>query len=463
MLYIYEWNNQSNFNSNPFIMRMNKIILSIFFLGLILNEGCMAPSGDYNMELTLKASEDVFIKDLSGRSLNPVFLKSIQSAREKQKTSDKDFVTLFGTTMEEIDPNASLAAIFLYEFRDRGITVNSTNKEVLALIRTEVKLSIEQAAVILRTRVDNYGLSKKSVMIEIIDNTIHVKLSEIDNPERVKKLFQPGGKLEFWETYYFSEIYQNFDSANTFLSAELPDKEELMDRETPIREVEEEESTELSLLNQLEYDTLGSQNNDMSHEEYEKKFPLYAVLSPSYYSKQGQYFPGQTAAVGYAAIKDTSEVNGMLRKVKDLFPRNLIFCWTLKPSPSTPDFLELVALRSSTRDGRAALGGEVIVEVKQDYDQNDGVSVDFQMNTEGAKIWKRMTYDNIGRQIAIVVDDFVYSYPIVNHEIPSGRSTISGGNITIEEAQDLVNILRAGKYPIDLQIIDERISKIDSD
>lgn len=212
------------------------------------------------------------------------------------------------------------------------------------------------------------------------------------------------------------------------------------------------------MLEQLETDTTASA--EQSFEEYAKANPLYAYLMPSYMQdEQGRFFPGNTARVGSALVKDTARVNNMLRKVESVFPRNMKLVWTVKPrgaATGQPGVLELVALKTS-RDNKAALGGEVIVDARQDYDQNGRVEVSIQMNNEGAKIWKRLTGENIGRQIAIVLDDYVYSYPVVNDEIPSGRSSISGGEMSIEEALDLANILKAGKLPAPSRIMEEAV------
>ena len=203
-------------------------------------------------------------------------------------------------------------------------------------------------------------------------------------------------------------------------------------------------------------DTTGKDEN---FEQYAKKNPLYAVLMPSYFQDEsGKFFPGNTARVGQAQIKDTARVNNMLRKVQGVFPRNLKLAWTVKPrtAANQPDMLELVALKGS-RDNAAALGGEVIVDARQEIDQNAKAEVTIQMNSEGAKNWKRLTGENIGKQVAIVLDDYVYSFPVVNDEIPNGRSSISGGDMTIEEAQDLANILKAGKLPAPSRIMEEAV------
>jgi SecD/SecF fusion protein len=190
---------------------------------------------------------------------------------------------------------------------------------------------------------------------------------------------------------------------------------------------------------------------------YKKENPLYAVLNPAYEERQGQYYPGQSATVGYAAIKDTAAVNRLLRQTSNMFPRDLKFAWTNQPRVEGSDFLELIALKvTNPREMKPALGGEVITNARQDFDPNGRVEVSMSMNTEGAKIWKRLTGDNIGKQIAIVLDEYVYSAPNVNSEIPTGQSSISG-DFSIEEAQDLANILKAGKLPAPARIVEEAV------
>ena len=210
-------------------------------------------------------------------------------------------------------------------------------------------------------------------------------------------------------------------------------------------------------MDQLESDTTDLSAQDQSFEEYAKNNPLNAYLTPAFYqNEQGQYYPSKSATVGYAAIKDTARVNALLRKTKDVFPRNLKLLWTIKPRQEGTEILELIALKVTSRDETAALGGDVIVDARQDYSQTGQVEVTMQMNSDGAKAWKRLTGDNIGSQIAIVLDNYVYSAPNVNGEIPNGRSSITGG-FGVEEAKDLANILKAGKLPAPARIVEEAV------
>lgn len=431
------------------------------------------------MNVTLEVSVGDIVNALSGKSQDPVFREAMTLAYEKQKSSGDNFVTLFGEAFTEVDPNARLASIFLYEFKDKGITTNSTNAEVLSVIRTEADGAIDRSFQILRTRIDRFGVAQPNIQKLATTGRILIELPGIKDPERVRKLLQGTAKLEFWETYNFSEVYTYFDDANAKLRTDIAVEESVeiegadqtaetiekqgevvkAEEETAIAEALEVEADTSSnkLLEQIESDTTAAAN-DLNFKEYEKKYPLYAYLMPSYsQDESGRPFPMQTARMGIAAIKDTARINNMLRRVKDVFPRDMRLVWSVKPKPETPDMLELVALKASSRDGSAAMGGDVISDARQDFDQNGRVEATLQMNSQGAKIWKRLTGENIGRQIAIVLDDYVYSFPVVNDEIPSGRSTISGGGMTVEEAQDLANILKAGKLPAPARIVEEAV------
>ncbi len=422
------------------------------------------------MNVVLEVSVQDIINALSGYSKDPVFVQAMEMAKKKQKNSQKDFVALFGESFSEADPNARLASIFLYEFKDKGITTSSSNDEVLKVIRAEADGAVDRSFQILRTRIDRFGVTQPNIQKLAVSGRILVELPGIKDPKRVRNLLQGTAQLEFWETYNFSEIYTFFDEANQRL-AQLADVDKQLDEETvadstevvaeetnaEVENTSEADSTK-SLIEKLTA-TADSSKNDSNFDEYAKKNPLYAYLVPSYaQDESGSYFPANTARVGQAQIKDTARINQMIRKVQGVFPRNLKLAWTVKPrgGSGAPAILELVALKAS-RDNNAALGGEVIVDARQDYDQNGKVEVTIQMNSEGAKSWKRLTGENIGKQVAIVLDDYVYSYPVVNDEIPNGRSSISGGEMSIEEAQDLANILKAGKLPAPSRIIEEAV------
>jgi SecD/SecF fusion protein len=416
--------------------------------------------------VVLEVSMGEIVRALAGpNSVNPIFQQAMQKAYQKQRASERDFVTLFGEAFEETDPNAKLASIFnTVELKDK-ISYNSTNEEVLDVIREETNGAFDRTYNILRTRIDRFGVTQPNVQKLATTGRILVELPGIKDPARVRKLLQGTAQLEFWETYNYTEIYTYFADANKRLvtvqgteilegDTTLAASGETAEAATP----ETESDTTKSLLDQLESDTSAAAGQDRSFEEYAKENPLNAYLVPAFYQgEDGQYYPGQGATVGYAQIKDTATVNAMLRKVENVFPRNLRLVWTVKPRDANSTVLELVALKVTSRDGTAALGGDVIVDARQDYDQIGNVEVSLSMNSEGARVWKRLTGENIGKQIAIVLDDHVYSFPSVRNEIPNGMSSISGGGMQVEEAQDLANILKAGKLPAPARIVEEAV------
>lgn len=433
------------------------------------------------MNVTMEVSVIDIVKALSGDSQDPTFKKAIIMAKEQQKNSQDDFITLFAAAFNEIDPNAKLAAIYAYEFKNRGITTTSSNEEVLRIIREETNGAIDRSFEILRTRIDRFGVAQPNIQKLPQTGRILIELPGIKEPERVRKLLQGSAKLEFWETYKFNEVYSYFTDANARLreiqeqndaltgnDVTVADNKEPALKETAKKETASPEATakdntsgtasEQSLEDLIEDDGTDPEAMDKSREEWAQDNPLFNVLTPSFYQDgQGQVVPAENASIGSAFIKDTASVNSMIRRVKNILPRDMKLLWTSKPESSAPDRLQLVALKITTRDGKAPLGGDVIVDARQDYDQNGRVEVTMAMNSEGARVWKRLTGENAGRQIAIVLDDYIYSFPNVRGEIAGGRSSISGGDMTVEEAQDIANILKAGKLPAPAHIVQEEV------
>ncbi len=424
------------------------------------------------MNVTLEVSVKDIVNALAGaNATDPTFQKAMQLATERQEKSEGDFVTLFGQAYEEVDPNAKLASFFLFEFKDKGITVNSTNSEVLKVLKEECDGAIDRSYQILRTRIDRFGVAQPNIQKLEGSGRILVELPGIKDPARVRKLLQGTAQLEFWETYNFSELYQYFDQANAKLAEKNKAVQSVNEEQTEEASVEGEETAQAEsvedeavvadttaeggLLDQIAKDEdEAALNDDEALAKFQSENPLYALLQPSY-TQQG---PANTARVGIAQVKDTANINRMLAETANIFPRTLKLAWSVKPESygGETEFLELVALKMS-RDNKCALGGEVITDARQDYGQNNQVEVTLQMNSEGAKAWKRLTGENIGKQVAIVLDNYVYSFPVVNDEIPNGRSSISGGGMSIEEAQDLANILKAGKLPAPARILEEQV------
>ena len=429
------------------------------------------------MNVTLEVSVKDLIRALSNYSNDSTFNAALARASELQEESQEDFVTLFGQAFEEIDPNAKLASVFnTLELRDR-ISFNSTNEEVLDVIREETNAAINNSFNILRTRIDRFGVAQPNIQQLQTKGRILVELPGVEDQNRVRNLLQGTAKLEFWETYENQQVYpylleanerlknmQSPETKNDTLSADSENSGQEMEAEetaaTEEEEAEEQDTAEQesSLLDEIEAgaesDTTEAGLDNL--ENFRKEYPLFAVLNPST-DQNGQLFPGPS--IGIAHSKDTAEVNEYLNReqIRNIFPRDMKFRWTANPIDEAGNYFRLIALKVTTRDGQPPLDGDVIVDARQDFDQfGSNPEVSMTMNSEGAKTWQRMTKENIGKSIAIVLDDYVRSFPTVQNEISGGRSSITGLE-SIEEAKDLANILKSGKMPAPANIIQEEI------
>ncbi len=406
------------------------------------------------MNVTLEVSVVDLVKSLSNFSKDSTFNAAIKLAVEKQKKSQDDFVTSFGKAFEELSPSGKLASIFnTLELKDQ-VKYNSTNKEILDVLHKETKVAIDNSFNIIRTRIDRFGVAQPNIQQLQTAGRILVELPGIDDPKRVRKLLQGTANLEFWETYDNSEVYQYLAQANQKI-AEIQAIKTQPSAAPADTTAKAAESTN-SLLNELDKKSKADTSAVGKAAEMNKQFPLFSILSPSS-TPQGELYPG--AAVGTSHFKDTSTVNSYLKmdQVKSLLPRNLAFKWTAKAIDKEEKFFRLIAIKVTGRDGRAPLEGDVITDARQDYsDMGSTPEVSMTMNSTGAKVWARLTKDNVGKSIAIVLDGYVRSYPNVNGEITGGRSSITGME-SVEEAKDLANILKSGKMPAPATIIQEDV------
>ena len=434
------------------------------------------------MNVTLEVSMIDMIRSLSNYSTDTTFNRAIALAREYQKNSQEDFVTLFGRAFEDIDPNGRLAAIFATRELRGEIDYNSTNEEVLRVIRSETEGAMDNAFNVLRNRIDRFGVVQPNIQRLETQGRILVELPGVKEPERVRKLLQGTANLEFWETYQNSEVFTYLQEANVRLK-EILDAEEALrvseaiqgdtsitseEEENPLlgllsdspanQQVETDDTSEqeISLLDQLEADSLLTDTSAQTLEGFLQENPLLGILQPNV-TRNGQFMPG--AGVGFSHYKDTATVNHYLSmsQVKALFPRDIRFVWDMNAFDESESYIVLYALRETGRDGRPPLDGEVVTNASVDFDQTSGsATVIMGMNSEGAQIWQRLTRENVGNAIAVVLDNYVASAPTVNEEIPNGRSTISG-NFTYNEAEDLANVLKSGKLPAPASIVQEAI------
>ena len=409
------------------------------------------------MNVTMEVSVADIIRALSGYNTTENFNNAIALANEKQKTSGADYLTLFFESFYELDPNAQLASVFsTFELKDK-VSLTSTNAEVEKVVREEVEGAINNSFNVLRTRIDRFGVVQPNIQKLSQTGRILIELPGIKEPERVRKLLQGSANLEFWETYDLAEILPqlaqiNAEAAKANASTEAAQEEvEVVEKEEVV--VDDVEA----LVEDLATDSLAQLKAEQQAavEEYKKNNPLFAVLNPSV-NQSGQAYRGPV--VGTVHYTDTAKVMAMLNSqvAKSILPRELRLCWTVKAIDEAESFYQLVALKSQT-NGRPSLEGDVITDARADFGQTSAyANVSMTMNAEGARDWQRITRDNIGKSIAIVLDGYVYSFPTVQNEIAGGSSQITG-NFTVEEAKDLANTLNSGKMPAPARIIQEDV------
>ncbi len=412
------------------------------------------------MNVILEVSVADVINALSGHSQDPNYIQALNLAKESQKNSQDDFITLFGKAFEKVAPNGQLASIFNNYNLKGKVNFNSTNDEVLKVLRDESEAAIANSFNVLRTRIDRFGVTQPNIQ-QLSGQTgrILVELPGVKDPERVKNLLKGTANLEFWETYDNTEIANNIIAANQRIKT-LKDAGYNFDTNTTAA-VSEQETTDSTKSLLGGDDNLISNTDSTSlvqnDEQYAKQYPLFAVLHPMI-DQEGRWFGG--AAVGYSHYNDTATVNKYLAspQVKEMLPRDLKFFWCVKPMEQDESCFELIAIKVTNRDGTARLNGDVITDAREEFDERKGgaAMVSMTMNGEGARTWARVTKDNIKRQVAIVLDNYVYSYPTVQAEITGGNSQITG-NFTVAEAKDLANILKSGKLPAPAKVIEEEI------
>ena len=407
------------------------------------------------MHVTLEVSPIDILKGLSSDSKDPDFLLAINNAREIVRGTQIDFISQFYSEFKSIAPNKNLAEIFATVSNRGRIGFDSSDNEILDIINGEIESAIDRSFNILRTRIDRFGTSQPNIQRLQGTGRIQIELPGVDNPERVRKLLQGVAKLEFWEVAELSEteifqtlqIIDQFVASKNILGTQSDDNiSDISREESDLEELFTENSDEQQSSNNEIEDTL---SQDITNNSSPLLGNLRTDLGGLFYN-----------------IEDTLQINTIINNenVKKLIPSNIKFLWSVKSITSTTDangqvnnidgeVIELFIIRTS-RGGNAPLTGEVITDARQDLDQSARPSISMQMNSNGAKEWRKLTSQNIGRRVAIVLDDFVYSAPFVQNEIPNGNSQITG-NFTLEEAQDLANILKAGTLPAPTTIVED--------
>jgi SecD/SecF fusion protein len=364
------------------------------------------------MNVMLQVQLEDLVKALSGNSSDPDFVSALAQAKANNVNSSQDFIGLFEEAWNQVAPSRRMAEVFgTYELRDK-IKPESTNREVVDVIRSEAKSAVDNSFNVLRNRIDRFGVTQPNIQQVGNSGKILIELPGVKDPERVRKLLQGTASLEFWPTFQGSEV-------------------DLYAADARVAEILRNLGDSTAVAN-----------------------PLFQVLSPSGWDN---------ACIGFAAGVDTATVNRYLAMAEDVLPQGFRPMWSVKPTDliQGSNLYELVAIKATSRDGKAPLDGGVVTDARVEFNgtQRGGSaapSVGMTMNAEGASAWARLTKDNVGKQVAIVLDGLVYSYPNVLNEITGGSSQITG-NFDMQEAEDLANVLKSGKLPAPATIIQEQV------
>ena len=405
------------------------------------------------MNVILEVSVPDVIKVLADNKTDENFNQALATAAQQATTSQDDVITLFIREYHRLAPNAPLAQLFATQQLKDKVNQKSTDAEVEKVLREEVKAAVDNSYNVLRTRIDRFGVVQPNIQsLEDKMGRIMVELPGIKEPERVRKLLQGSANLEFWETYNSREIAPYFQSADAKLHSILTTTtDSVAAPATAETTAQAATSTTDSLAAALKGESTAAQEADLA--QYKKDHPLMAIL---------QVNPNGGPVAGYALAKDTAEVNRYLAmpEIQAEFPKDLNLKWGVAAASFDPkkQTFELYAIRSTERNGRAPLEGDVIVDAQDEFDQYGKPSVGMTMNTDGARRWAQLTKKVATTQgcIAIVLDGYVYSAPTVSNEITGGRSQITG-HFTPEESKDLANVLKSGKMPAPAHIVQEDI------
>ena len=401
------------------------------------------------MNVILEVSVPDVVKALADNKTDEAFNKAISEAAKQSVTSQDDFITLFIREYKKEAPQGKLAELFATQQLKDKVNTRSSDADVEKVLREEVKAAIDNSYNVLRTRIDRFGVVQPNIQaLEGKMGRIMVELPGIKEPERVRKLLQGSANLEFWETFDSKEIYPYLTAVDNRLRAILATDNAATDSTA----VETADAKAVSAADSLAAALKGEPaDNAVAMEQMKKEHPLASIL---------QLNPNGSCGVGYADYKDTAQVNTYLamKEVKEMLPKDLRLKWGVKGADfdKTGRIFELYAIKSSERNGRAPLEGDVITDAKDEFDNFGKPCVSMSMNTDGSRRWAVLTKNNVGKAIAIVLDGYVYSAPNVNGEITGGHSQITG-HFTPEVTKDLANVLRSGKMPAPARIVQEDI------
>lgn len=427
------------------------------------------------MNVVLEVSVEDVIRALSGQSKDAAFNKALERANELKKTNQADFVTLFGQAYTEVAPQGKLASIFANAYQ-KDITFNSSNQQVLDMIRKESRVAIKNTYIVLQKRIDKFGVAQPNISLDENKGLISVELAGVDNAARVHKYLQATANLEFREVYKNSpDFIQNVLSpmndairnAKAAVTAAPATPAAATDTAaTATAAAAKDTAKDGSLTDYLsKKDTSKNASKELQLKEQQQQNPLFMVLFPNVDPQSGSVFPGPS--IGRILPKDTATFNRYveLPAVKAILPKDLVFAFGAENKEDKHGPLAVYALKVNPANPEPRVGGASIVDARQDMDQNNQPEISMTMDNEGAHQWKKLTGELAPTNpkdpatfnyVAVVLDNIVYSAPSIQGEIAGGRSSISG-SFTIEEANDLANILKSGKMPAPAQIVQEQI------
>lgn len=434
------------------------------------------------MNVVLDVSVEDVIRSLSGHSKDQAFNKALDLAKQRKKASQSDFVSLFGTAYEEVQPSGRLATIFANAY-EKDINFNSTNQQVLNVIRREANAAIKNTYLVLQKRIDKFGVAQPNISLDENKGIISVELAGVDNPDRVRRYLQASANLEFRETYKNNQefVVGILQPVNDALKAALGGKSAvdttaaktdsaLLASSDTVKGAASKDTTKTASLDSyLAKDSSGkgkkadsAQSQAQLERDFAKTNPLFSVMRP-YISQDGQIVPGPV--VGMILPKDTATFRRYLQMpaVKSLVPKDLVFVYGQENKADRNGAMEVYALKVNPANPAPPVSGERVVDARQDFDQNGSPEISMTMDNTGARDWKKLTGQlaptnpddrSTFNYVAIVLDGIVYSAPSILGEIAGGRSSITG-SFTVEEAKDMANILKSGKMPAPAQIVSE--------
>ena len=420
------------------------------------------------MNVILEVSVPDVVDVLADHKSDATYKKAMELAKKEEETSQNDFISLFVKYWKQEANGRPLAAIFATQQMKGKVSTQSTDSEVENAIRAEVQSAVDNSFNVVRNRIDKFGVVQPNIQkLEGQSGRIMVEMPGIKEPERVRKLLQGSANLEFWETYNSQEITPLLAQLNQRYAAQGGEVVEDSAAVEPAAETAEPaaETAEAAadttkadasdLAAKLAKKDTKAQDNSKAIEAAKKMNPLFSIFQPT----QGNTL----AVVGYANARDTAEINKIIYSdlASRIFPAELKLRWGAQPEDfggqnTKGDIFELYALKITEPSGRAPLEGDVITNAKDDFDQMGHPSVSMQMNSDGARRWSQITKQNIGKAVAIVLDDAVYSAPRILTQIDGGNSQITG-NFTIEDTKDLANTLNSGKMPAPTRIVQEEV------